>query len=371
MKPIPLYSPKIGNVEKRNVTNCLNEKWISSKGKFIKLFENEFKKFTNIRHCTTTVNGTAALHLCLLALDIKENDEIIVPTFTYIASVNCIKYVGGKPVFVDSDFSTMQISINDIEKKISKKTKAIIVPHLYGYSCDLSKLLKLKKKYNVYLVEDCAEALGSFYKKKHLGNFGDICAFSFFGSKTISTGEGGMVCSNNKFLIRKVIKFKGQGLNITNKKKYYWHNVIGYNYRMTNICASIGYAQIKRISKILKKKKFIFNFYKKNLNSKYVKFPSEVIGLNNCYWLVVIFFQSKKINQIINKILYKNKIETRPTFYPIHTMPMYKKKNNFKNATQLNNLGLCLPSYPDLENKQLKKICKIINDYFKKLKKEK
>ena len=371
MKQIPLYSPKIGIKEKANVVSCLNEKWISSKGKFIKLFENEFKKFTKIRYCTTTVNGTAALHLCLLALNIKETDEIIVPTFTYIASVNCIKYVGGKPIFVDSDVSTMQISLDDIEKKISKKTKAIIVPHLYGYSCDLSKLLKIKKKYNLFLIEDCAEALGSFYKKKHLGNFGDICAFSFFGSKTITTGEGGMVCSNNKFLIRKVIKYKGQGLSITNKKKYYWHDVVGYNYRMTNICASIGYAQIKTISKILKKKKDIYNFYKKNLDTKHVKFPTEVEGLNNSYWLIVIFFQSKRINQIINKLLNKNNIETRPTFYPIHTMPMYKKKNNFKNATQLNDLGMCLPSYPGLENKQLKKICKIINNYFKKFKKNK
>jgi len=363
---IPLYEPSISYREKKNVLECLNQQWISSKGRFSKLFENEIKKFTKIKYCTTAVNGTAALHLCLLALNIKEKDEIIVPTFTYIASVNCIKYVGAKPIFVDSDFKTMQISIDDIEKKISKKTKAIIVPHLYGYSCNLTKLLRLKKKYKIYLIEDCAEALGSFYKKKHLGNFGDICAFSFFGSKTISTGEGGMVCSNNKLLIKKVIKFKGQGLNITKKKKYYWHDVIGYNYRMTNICAGLGYAQITRISQILKKKKNIYKFYKKNLDNKHIEFPIEVDGLDSCYWLIVIFFRSKKINKSINKILNKNNIETRPTFYPVHTMPMYKSKSYFKNANQLNDLGLCLPSFPGLKNRQLKKICKIINEYFKK-----
>lgn len=365
MKKIPLYLPQIGTSEKKNVVSCLDDKWISSKGKFIKLFENEFKKFTKIKYCTSVVNGTAALHLCLLALDIKKNDEIIVPTFTYIASVNCIAYVGAKPVFVDSDFSTMQISIESLEKKITKKTKAIIVPHLYGYSCELSQLLKLKEKYKIFLIEDCAEALGSFYQRKHLGCFGDICAFSFFGSKTISTGEGGMVCSNNKFLIKRVDKYKGQGLIITNKRKYYWHDVIGYNYRMTNICAAIGYAQIKKIRKILKKKKYIYNFYKKNLNTTHINFPAEVPALNNCYWLIVIFFRSNKIKQIVDKMLNKNNIETRPTFYPIHTMSMYKTQERFRNATKLNKLGLCLPSYPDLNSKQLKKICELINNSIK------
>ena len=366
MKLIPLYSPQIELSEKKNVIRCLNEKWISSRGRFIKLFENEFSKFTKIKYSTTVVNGTAALHLCLLALNIKNNDEVIVPTFTYIASVNCIKYVNAKPIFVDSDNDTMQISVEEIEKKISKKTKAIIVPHLYGYSCNLSKLIKLKKKYNIFLIEDCAEALGSFYKKKHLGNYGDISAFSFFGSKTISTGEGGMVCTNNKTLIKKVIKYKGQGLKSNSKKKYYWHDVIGYNYRMTNICAAIEVSQIKKVSKILKKKIQIYNFYKKNLDYKNITFPREVKGLKNSYWLVVILFKSKKINEKIKKILNKNNIETRPTFYPIHTMSMYKSKNKFKNAQKLSDLGLCLPSYPDLKKIHLKKICKTINFFFKK-----
>jgi len=366
MRKISLYNPILGKNEKKNVLNCLNENWISSKGKYIELFERKFRSFTKINYCSSVVNGTAGLHLCLLALNIKDGDEIIVPTFTYIASVNCITYVGAKPIFVDSDYDNMQISINDIEKKINKKTKAIIIPHLYGYTCDLDLIKKIKKKYKLYLIEDCAEALGSFYKKKHVGNFGDICSFSFFGSKTISTGEGGMVCSNSKKLILKVKKLKGQGLNITKNKKYYWHDIVGYNYRMTNICASIGLAQMNKINNILKRKKKIFNLYKRQLSHNNIIFPSVVQGLSCSHWLIVIFLNSKSTKNKLAKLLTKNKIETRPTFYPAHTMKMYTSNKSFNNASRLSANGICLPSYPNLNNSSIIKICNIIKKFFKK-----
>ena len=214
-----LYKPKITSLTKKYVNDCLNSSWISSKGKFIKLFEKSFEKFTKINYCTSVSNGTVGLHLALLALNIKKNDQVIVPTFTYVASVNCIKYVGAKPIFVDSSLETFQINTEELKKIINSNTKAIIVPHLYGNVINLKLLNDLKNKYNFFIIEDCAEAIGSFYKNKHVGNFGDISVFSFFGNKTITTGEGGMVCSNKKNLIKKVEKLKGQGLHVTKKKK--------------------------------------------------------------------------------------------------------------------------------------------------------
>jgi len=239
-KNIPLYKPLINKSEKINVNKCLNDNWISSAGEFISKFEKKFCTYTNIKYCTTTSNGTVALHLALKVLNIRENDEVIVPAFTYIASVNCIRYVNAKPIFCESEVNTGQINIKDIQKKITKKTKAIIVPHLYGNVTDMSELIKIKKKFNLYIVEDCAEAIGSFYKSKHVGNFGDISTFSFFGSKTITTGEGGMICTNNRSFFLKAKKLKGQGLSMNKKKLYYWHDEIGYNYRMTNLSAAVG-----------------------------------------------------------------------------------------------------------------------------------
>ena len=180
-----------------------------------------------------------AIHLALMSLNIGPGDEVIVPTLTYIASVNPISYVGAKPVFADSLEDTWQIDPVDIENKITSKTKAIIVVHLYGHPCNMELIMKIAKKYNLFVIEDCAEALGSKFKDRFVGTFGDISTFSFFGNKTITTGEGGMVITNNKKIFKHCIHLKTQGL-MDNKE--YWHNIVGYNYRMTNICAAIGFA---------------------------------------------------------------------------------------------------------------------------------
>ena len=319
-KKIPLYEPTIGHLEKKYVNHCLNTNWISSKGKFINLFENKFRQFTKINYCLSVTNGTCGLHLALRSLEVGKKDEVIVPSFTYIATVNCISYVSAKPVFVDVDLNNWQISLDQIKKKINNKTKAIIIPHLYGNVCDISTLLKIKKKYNLFLIEDCAESIGSYYENKHVGNFGDVSVFSFFGSKTISTGEGGMVCTNNKNIAKKINKLKGQGLKITNTKKYYWHDVIGYNYRMTNICAALGYAQMKNLKKIQKKKNNIFQFYKKKLLNDHIIFPKTLKKVVNSQWLVVFRLKQKNLRNKLIKFLKKNNIETRPTFYLINEM---------------------------------------------------
>jgi perosamine synthetase len=259
---IPLYKPYINYLESRNVDRCLKTKWISSKGEFVKKFENKFKRLFNYKYAISVNNGTAALHLSVMGLDIKKGDEVIVPSLTYVATANAVSYAGAKVVFADINLNDWQISIDSIKKNITKKTKALILVHLYGQPCDLNPIIKLAKKNKIKIIEDCAEALGSKYNNNFVGSLGDISAFSFYGNKTITTGEGGMVVCKNKKIYKKILKLKSQGLNLESKK-YYEHDVVGYNYRMTNICAAIGLAQLNKLNFIIKKKIDIFIQYKK------------------------------------------------------------------------------------------------------------
>ena len=362
-KKISLYKPSLGLEEKNYVNDCLKSNWISSKGKYIKLFEKSFKNFTKINYCVSVTNGTCGLHLALLGLDLGQDDEVIVPSFTYIASVNCISYVNAKPVFVDINLKNWQANIENIKSKVTKKTKAILIPHLYGNVCDLDELLKLRKKFGLYIIEDCAEAVGSYYKKKHVGNFGDVSVFSFFGSKTITTGEGGMICSNNKNIINKINKLKGQGLKTTKDKKYYWHDVVGYNYRMTNICAAIGYAQIKKIKRILKLKKNIYKIYKQGLSLKNIIFPETIKQVNNSHWLIVFRLKTPKLRDKLISFLNKKNIETRPTFYLVNDMDMYKKKIRLPNSKKIANNGICMPSHPNLSKSDIRYVINNIKNF--------
>lgn len=360
---IKVYDPKIGEDEKKNVSKCLNTNWISSKGEFIDKFEKKFAQHINCKYAISVVNGTAALHLALLALDIKKTDEVIVPTYTYIAPVNAINYINAKVRFVDSKLSTWQIDETKISKIINSKTKAVIVPHLYGQICNIEKIKSICKKNKLFLIEDCAEAFGCYFNKRHLGTFGDISTFSFFGNKTITTGEGGMVVTNNKFLAHQIYKLKTVGLK---QNKNYWHDIIGYNYKMTNICAAIGLAQLNNSKTIIKNKIRVYKTYKKffKSNQNIVNFNHEAKNTKSSFWMITIYLKNKKIRDKLINVLKKNRIETRTTFNPVHKMPMYFKKeykNLFINSNILSDTGLSLPSSPNLTFKEIKKVCDITN----------
>ena len=358
----PVYQPSLGQKEKENVLECLDSTWISSKGKFITQFENSFSEFIGVKHSAAVCNGTVALHVALLALGISQGDEVIVPSFTYIASVNAIKYTGAKPIFVDSDTATWQIDTEKIEEKISKNTKAIMAVHLYGQPCEMDTILSIAKKHSLFVVEDCAEAFGSLYKGKHVGTFGDIGTFSFFGNKTITTGEGGMVVTNDFSLNEKVIHLKGQGLA---KNREYYHDIIGYNYRMTNICAAIGSAQLERADELIAKKIQIAKWYEGKLKNTSVVFHSEVGDVRHSFWMVSILFKDAVEREKVREHLKHNGIETRPTFHPVHLMPMYFKKGlSLPVAEELGSRGINLPSYPDLIESDVDFICDKINEFF-------
>lgn len=357
----PVYQPSLKGNEKKYVDDCLDSTWISSKGKYIKLFEDSFSKFVNVNHSVAVSNGTVALHLALLALGIEAEDEVIVPTFTYIASVNAIKYVNAKPIFVDSDPQTWQIDPLKIRKKISSRTKAIMAVHIYGHPCDMKEIKKIAEENNLFIIEDCAEAIGSYYNNIHAGNFSDIATFSFFGNKTITTGEGGMVCMNDKNLHDIVVRLKGQGL-ATGKE--YFHDIVGYNYRMTNICAAIGFAQLERISEILNEKERIVSEYKKVLKNIPVSIHQVAENVKHSYWMFTILASSEKEKSELRSFLAENGIETRPAFHPVHTMPMYIDEKTYPVAEDLGRRGINLPSYPDLSNNDIQFITSKISAFY-------
>ncbi len=359
---IPVYQPSLTGNEKKYVNECLDSTWISSKGKFISLFEQRFADHINVKYAASVSNGTVAIHLALVVLGIGPGDEVIVPTLTYIASVNAITYTGAKAVFVDSLADTWQMDPHDVAKKITINTKAIMAVHLYGSACDMDALKELADKHSIFLIEDCAEAIGTEYKGKHVGTFGDIAAFSFFGNKTITTGEGGMVVSNNQTIYDRSMHYKGQGLS---KHRFYWHDVVGYNYRMTNICAAIGLAQLEQIDGFVKRKCEIAALYQQNLAGLPVAFHQAAAGVKHSYWMCSILVDRPVTRDPLMQFLGDKGIETRPLFYPVHTMPMYAQKfQKHPIAENLGWRGINLPSYPGLTNDNVLEVCSTIKLFF-------
>lgn len=351
---IPVYQPSLAGNEKLYVNECLDSTWISSKGQFLDRFEESFADYTGVRHATAVCNGTVAIHLALLALGIGPGDEVIVPTLTYIASVNAIAYTGAAPVFVDSLRDSWQLDPEDVIRKITPRTRAIMAVHLYGHPADMDRIMAIAKQFNLFVVEDCAEAFGSSLGGKHVGTFGDISTFSFFGNKTITTGEGGMVVTNDATLADRAKHFKGQGLA---KHRVYWHDVVGYNYRMTNICAAIGLAQIERADELVQRKIALAAEYDAALADSSIEThrPARP-DIVHSYWMYSIGVDAQIRDEVMHRLRQQG-VETRPVFYPAHTMPMYSQPyERHRVAEELGWRGINLPSYPDLTGAQVRYI---------------
>lgn len=358
---IPVYQPYFSGREKEYVNQCLDSTWISSKGEFINRFERGFADFIGAEHATTVSNGTVAIHLALEALGIGPGDEVIVPTLTYIASVNTILQTGATPVFVDSLESTWQIDPEDVKRKISSKTKAVMAVHLYGLPCDMDPLVSICDEHQIYLIEDCAEAFGSRYKGQHAGTFGDIATFSFFGNKTITTGEGGMVVAKNKDILEKAYHLKNQGVSSTRE---YWHDRVAYNYRMTNICAAIGLAQLENASEILEKKRQIAEWYKQDLKGLPLTTHDEQPETVHSFWMCSIAVDDSGKRADLRNRLKNEGVETRPLFYPAHTMPHCAVEGHFPIADAIGSRGINLPSYPGLKREDVSVVTKSIRKFF-------
>lgn len=361
---IPVYKPFLSGNEKEYVNDCIESSWISSKGKYIKLFEDKFAEYIDVKYSIGITNGTTALHLALETLGIGEGDEVILPTFTYIASASAIVYTGAEPVFVDSLTDTWLMNPDDVRKKITSKTKAIIAVHLYGHPCEMNELKKITDEYDLFLVEDCAESFGSKYENKFTGTFGDISVFSFYGNKTITTGEGGMLVTNDYYLYDRAYHLKMHGVSTV---RQYWHDVIGYNYRMTNICAAIGLAQLEKAEEKIGLKRKIAEKYTSGLKNLPVFPQPEAENVFHSYWMYSILVENVKVRNELRDFLEKEGIETRPTFYPLHTMPMFSNKcEKHPVAEDLAIRGINLPSYPSLTDSEIEYVCGKISEFLKK-----
>ena len=364
---ISLAKPNLDGNELKYLNQCINTGWISSTGKFVKEFENKFSKFTKIKHCLAVSSGTTALQLALKTLDIKNGDEVIVPNLTFASPINAVIHSGAKPVFVDVKENTYCINESLIKRKITNKTKAIIVVHLYGHPCDMKKILKIVKKKNIKVIEDCAEALGSYIDKKHVGHFGDISTFSFFGNKMITTGEGGMIGFNSKFHKDRAEILRDHGMS---KKLKYWHEEVGFNFRLTNIQSAIGCAQMERIKWFIKNKlNLVKNYNSKLKKLNFLTLPGEYGLVKNSYWLYTIKLNdnlSKYKNRIIKELNFYG-IEARQIFFPMNLMKPYQKylnkKDKFPVSLKLFNNSISLPSAYDVKKSDMNKIYKFLSKF--------
>lgn len=358
MHRIPVYQPDLSGNERKYVLECLESTWISSKGRFISDFESGFAQFIGTTHAVSVSNGTVALHLALLALGIGPGDEVIVPTFTYIASVNAIRYAGATPIFCDSRADTWQMDPADVERRITPRTRAVMAVHLYGGACEMSRLRSICQRRGLSLIEDCAEAIGTRIDGSHVGTFGNVATFSFFGNKTITTGEGGMVACNDPALDERIRRLRGQGLA---KNREYWHDIVGYNYRMTNICAAIGLAQLERIDYILRRKAALAQCYRDSMDNSPFTFQASLPGEVSSHWMVTILVPGRIDREPVRQALAEAGIETRPAFYPIHTMPMYcDDQGEFPVAEDIAARGINLPSWHGLADDDVRDIASIM-----------
>ena len=364
---VPYFVPWLTENDKKSIEKVFKQRWLTN-GPILKRFEGKFQKFIGTKYSLGVTSGTHALHLAVKSLNLKSSDEVIVPTLTFAATANAVLYCGAKSVLTDIDYDSMNISSNEIVKKITKKTKAIIVVHYGGQPCDMEQIIKLSKKHNLKIIEDCAHALGSSYKSQQCGSIGDLGCFSFFPTKIITTGEGGMISTNNKKYSEKIKLLKSQGMSVSaneRESKAQWkYDIVelGYNYRLDEFRSSLGESQLKRVDIINKKRISIAKKYDQLLKGiKGIEVPKHYDDRKNIYHLYTIkITKDFPINrdELFQKLFSKG-IGTSVQYYPLHLMSFYRKnlkinKNNFKNANKLKDEILSLPIFPTMKLNEIK-----------------
>jgi len=364
-KTIPVCEPFLNGKEKEYVLDCIKTNWISSRGSYINEFEEKFADFCNCKYGISTTSGTTALHLALVSLGIGPGDQVIIPTYTMVATAFAVIYTGAEPVLVDSEPRTWNIDINKIEEKITSRTRAIMPVHIYGHPCDMDPITKIAKKYGLYIVEDAAEAHGAEYKGRKTGSLGHINCFSFYANKIITTGEGGMVVTNDRKLAEKARQLKDLSHSPSRR---FMHNAIGYNYRMTNLQAALGLAQFNNINHYIEARRrnaYRYNSLLKDIPG--IELPREEKWAKNVYWMYSILINNEfGINRDDFMIKLKSEgIETRAFFTPMHRQPVLKKTGYFKKekypvSEKIEKRGLYLPSSSSLSDEDIQFICKKI-----------
>ena len=358
----PVAIPNLNGNELKYLTDAFLCTWISSQGDYLDRFESKFSEYCDCKYGIAVSNGTAALHLALVALDIGIGDEVIVPDLTFAATINAVLHANATPVLVDVEENSWCISPTEIEDAITPNTKAIIPVHLYGQPCDMAAIMKIARKYNLKIIEDCAEAHGALFNGQKVGSMGDIGCFSFYGNKVITTGEGGMCVTSSPELNEKLIQLKNHGMS---KEKYYWHDVVGYNYRLTNLQASIGLAQLERIEEIhAGRKKYEDKYYNVLLKHDFV-IQKTFEDRERITWLVSVLIPKSKDRGDFIDLLKSKGIDIRPFFYQLSSMPIYQQYAQSENRVSANiaSRGVSLPTYES--EMSINKILNILNNILK------
>jgi perosamine synthetase len=359
---IPVNEPVLDGNEKKYLNQCIDSGWISSEGPFVEAFENSFARYVGRKYAIAVSNGTAALDAAIEALDIQFGDEVILPAFTIISCVNQIVRSGANPVLIDSYPDTWNMNVDVIEGKITKKTKAILVVHIYGLPTDMAPILSLAKKYNLKVIEDAAEAHGQTYCGKCCGSFGDISTFSFYPNKLITTGEGGMVLTDDPDLAERI---RGLRNLCFQSDKRFVHERLGWNLRITNLQAAVGLAQLERIREFAEKKRRMGKIYNELLAGlPGVKLPLEKTAYaDNIYWIygLEIDRRSNLNSESVRKLLTERGIGNRPFFYPLNLQPVLKRLNLFEGesypiAEHLYDKGFYIPSGLGITEPQMEEV---------------
>ncbi len=359
---IPLVVPDLSGNEERYVQQAIRSSWISSSGEFVSRFEREFAELCNTRAAIAVANGTVALHAALLGLDVAPGDEVIVPSLTYVATANVVRYVGGEPVFVDVDANTWCLDPSRLEASITSKTRGIIVVHLYGHPADMDAIAQVATRHNLWVIEDAAEAPLAIYKGRRVGQFGVLATFSFYGNKIFTSGEGGAITLNDPVLERRLRILRGQGMD---PERRYYFPIVGYNYRLTNVACALLCAQLERRDALLRKRREIFAQYRERISgTPGIEFQPIAPWAEQAPWLFSILVDRERYGRDrdeLTRLLDAEGIETRPFFIPLHTLPPYiegwrRRGRALPITERLAATGMNLPTYPQLAEEDLVRV---------------
>jgi perosamine synthetase len=363
MKKIPINKPSITDKEIAYVNDAITNGWGEKCYDYINRFENNFKTYLQSEYSLATSSCTGAIHLALMALGVKAGDEVIVPEITWIASVEPVLYIGAHPVFVDVLPDTWCIDPEKVKNAITSKTKAIIAVHIYGNLCNMDSLMQIAAEHNLVVIEDAAEALGSEYNNRKAGSIADAGVFSFHGTKTMSTGEGGILVTNRDDVYEKVKILNDHGRNAKDpENKMFWMRDYGYKYKMSNLQAAMGCAQIERIQELVEKKRTIFKWYRENLQNMPFIFNPELSNTKNSYWLpTVIVDKSVYFNrENFFSLCKENGIDSRPFFFPLSSLPMFETNYSNVTAFDLYERAINLPSFHDITKEEVMKVSNLL-----------
>lgn len=356
-RDIPVFTPWLARSARAYVLECLDTGMLSSIGSFVPRFEKSFSAFCRTAHGVAVTNGTHALHLALAAANIGPGDEVIVPALSFVATANAVTYTGARPVFADVDATTWTLDPADVERRLTPRTRALIPVHLYGHPADMDPLLEIAAARSLIVIEDAAEAHGALYKGRPVGSIGHVGCFSFYGNKIISTGEGGMLVTNDRRLAERSAFLRDQAM-LT--EPHYYHSAVGFNYRMTNLQAAVGCAQLEDIETILARKRDVAMHYSARLQgASGLSLPVEASWATSVYWMYSVLVEPGfgRDREAIRKGLKARGIDTRPFFVPLHLLPPYATGERHPVTEDVAPRGINLPSGPTLVEADIARVC--------------